>query len=174
MRLILSWRHRWWLLLAAEESSPSPSPLVITSVYLTYKHSSNGSYSPYFNCASTRAFLIPLEQLRRPSPSVIIVAALDASAFCIMSVGDGQSYMTSYLSCKLLMKWSFIPYIFKRVCALPTLVHSFVRQTQYLITSLAAGGSHMVPVSSYNHTPSASAKQAYPLDRNGSRPIRAA
>ena len=32
-------------------------------------------------CASTRALPIPREQLRRPSPSVIIVAALAASAF---------------------------------------------------------------------------------------------
>jgi len=34
-------------------------------------------------------------------------------------------------------------------------VHSFVRQPRFLISSLAAGGSHTVPVSSYNHTPSA-------------------
>jgi hypothetical protein len=35
-----------------------------------------------------------------------------ASALGIIAVGDGQSYMTSYLSRKLLMKWTFIPYIY--------------------------------------------------------------
>jgi hypothetical protein len=85
-------------------SLSSPLPLPIASVYLTYKHPSNRSYSPYiFKCASTRALPIPRE-LRRPSPSVIIVAALAASAHGIIAVGDGQSCMTSYLSCKLLMK----------------------------------------------------------------------
>ena len=91
---------------------------------------------------------------------MIIIAALETSAPGIIAVGDGQSYMTSYLSRKLLLKWSFIPYIFKRVSALPTLVHSIVRQPRYLIFSLAAGGSHTVPVSSYIRTPSVSAKQA--------------
>jgi hypothetical protein len=82
------------------------------------------------------------------------------SALGIIAGGDGQSYMTSYLSRKLLLKWSFIPYIFKRICALPALMHSSVRQRRYLISSLAAGGSHTVPVSCYVHPPSASAKQA--------------
>ena len=40
------------------------------------------------------------------------------------------------------------------------LVHSIVGQPRYLISSHAAGGSHTVPVSSYIHPPSASAKQA--------------
>jgi hypothetical protein len=42
-----------------------------------------------------------------------------ATAHFIMAVSDGQSYMTSYLSCKLLMKWSFIPYICNSVYPLP-------------------------------------------------------
>jgi len=121
--------------------SPSPSPMAIASVYLTCKHPSNQSYSPYiFKCASTRALPIPREHCR-PSPSVIIVAALAASALGIIAVSDDPSYVTSYLSRKLLMKWTFIPHIFRRVCALPTLVHSSVGQPRYLISSLAAGGS---------------------------------
>ena len=62
------------------------------------------------------------------------------SALGIIAVGDGESYMTSYLSRKLLMTWSFIPYIFERLCALQTLVHSFVDLPRYLIPSLATGG----------------------------------
>jgi len=54
-----------------------------------------------------------------------------ASALGIIAVGDGQSYMTSYLSRKLLMKWLFISYIFKRGCTLQTFVHSFVGQPRY-------------------------------------------
>jgi len=69
--------------------------------------------------------------------------------------------MTSYLSRKLLIKWSFIPCIFRCISALPTLVDSSVGHPRYLTSSLAAGGSHTVPVSSYTHPPSASAKQAY-------------
>jgi hypothetical protein len=45
--------------------------------------------------------------------------------------------------------------------ALQILVHSFIGQPGYLTSSLAAGGSHTVPVSSYIHIPSASANQAY-------------
>jgi len=84
-----------------------------------------------------------------------------ASALGIIAVGDGQSCITLYLSRQLLMKWLFILYICKRACALQTLVHSSVGQPRYLTSSLAAGGSHTVPVSSYICTPSASAKQAY-------------
>jgi hypothetical protein len=62
---------------------------------------------------------------------VIIVAALAASALGIIAVGDGPSYMTSNLSRKLLMKWSFIPYIFMRGCTRQTLVHSFLDQPRY-------------------------------------------
>ena len=57
---------------------------------------------------------------------------IEASALGIIAIGDGQSYTTSYLSCKLLMKWTFIPYIFECVCALQTLVHGFVGQSRYL------------------------------------------
>jgi hypothetical protein len=84
-----------------------------------------------------------------------------SSALGIIAVGDVESYMTSYPSRKLLIKWSFIPCIFQRICALPTLVHSSVAQPRYVTSSCAAGGSHTVSVSSYIHPPSASAKQAY-------------
>jgi len=44
---------------------------------------------------------------------------------------------------------------------LQILVHSFVGQSRYLTSSLAAGDYHTVPVSTVIHTASASAMQAY-------------
>jgi len=90
-----------------------------------------------------------------------------ASAPGIIAVGDGQSYMTSYLSRKLLNNGhSYHIYILARLRsaeprALQILVHSFSGQPRYVTSYLAAGGSHTVRISCYIHPPSASAKQAY-------------
>jgi len=85
-----------------------------------------------------------------------------ASALGVTAAGDGQSYMTSHLSHKTLMIWSFLSYLCKRVCALPS-PRAELSQPVLInpIFSLAAGDNRTVPVSSYIHPPSASAKQAY-------------
>lgn len=50
------------------------------------------------------------------------------SAHGIIAVSDGQSYNTWYQCCRVFLKWTFIPYIFERVCAVHTLVDVFVGQ----------------------------------------------
>jgi len=188
-------RHQWWLLLAAHHHCHCHchcwyhlhhhrhQPLHRDITHVTIPVTGHTHHA--FNCTSTQALPIPNE-IRRPSPSVIIVVALETvlvfiftlcrhwssvldfsayipvSALGIIAVGDGEIYITLYISCKLRIKWSFLPCNVQCVCALQTLVHCFIGQPRYPRTSLVASKLHHISVlvCSCIHTMSPSAKQA--------------
>ena len=60
---------------------PEPEPTRAFGPVANTSHTQRTS-----KCASTQALAIPREKLRRPSPSVIIVASLEAASVTILAV----------------------------------------------------------------------------------------
>jgi len=139
---MLTQRHRWWLLLTPHPRHCHRHHLQPLYRYIQLLCIAVAVHTHYTSmCPSTGAFPIPHELCRR-SLSVIITAALEAalvvifalnlhrwyrldlsawivpSTLCMIAISDGQSYMTTYLFHKLLMKWLFIPYRLMYVCAI--------------------------------------------------------
>jgi len=81
-KLVLTQRHRWWILLVANHYHPHHDWPLDWSIYLGSIVVPGHTHNT-FKCGSTPALPIPHVQFCRPWPPVIIIAELDAAPMAI-------------------------------------------------------------------------------------------